>query len=212
MIAIGLGAALPAGLSRGLRGLALLVAVAAALVAIAPLRRGRLERLAFAVLVLLGGSALIAYDYAGRKIGVAYNCVWPPAVVAAVSREVGLATRPTDEVLSGGVIWALQAGRRPFLNISHPSGFVGGMSVEERRMIGRALLERPPRLIVLDGYTERSFLPDSMARARLLEGRYRPLGQVLGGRFPVRLFVLRSDIAGAPASAPSREKGDRDPR
>ncbi len=199
--AIALGAVLPAGASRAVRGLGLLVVLGVVLTAVARLRPGRLERIAFAVLLLLGGSALIAYDYAGRKIGLAYNCVWPPAVLARVSREVSRASRPRDEVLSGAVIWAFQADRRPFLNISHPLGFLGGMEVEDRQVIGRGLLERPPRLIVLDGYTERTLLADSVARARLLEERYRSLGEVTGGRFPVRLFVLRPDVAAAPTPA-----------
>jgi hypothetical protein len=75
------------------------------------------------------------------------------------------------------------------------------MSVEERRTIGRALVERPPRLIVLDGYTERTILADSVARTRLLGERYKPLGEVIGGRFPVRIFVLRPDVAAAPTPA-----------
>jgi 4-amino-4-deoxy-L-arabinose transferase-like glycosyltransferase len=201
VIAIALGATLPPGLSRAVRGLGLLVVLGGVLIAVARVRPGRLERLAFAVLVVLGGSALIAYDYAGRKIGVAYNCVWPPAVLDQVSREVSVASRPGDEVLSGAVIWAVQADRRPFLNISHPLGFLSGTTVEERRLIGRALAERPPRLIVLDGYTEKTLLADSVARARLLQDRYRPLGEVIGGRFPVRIFVLRPDVAAAPAPA-----------
>ena len=204
VIAFALGAVLPSGLDRGLRGLILLLGLLVALVAVAPFRPGRPERLAFAVLLLLGGSALIAYDYAGRKIGLAYNCVWPPEVLDRVSREVKAATEPGDEVLSGGVIWALQAERHPFLDISHPLGFLSGMTPEDRRQISQALANRPPRLIVLDGYTEKTLLRDSVARVQLLSRRYRPLGEVLGGRFPVRLFALRPDVAPAATLTPLR--------
>ena len=127
-----------------------------------------------------------------------------------VAREVRAATGPGDEVLSGGMIWAFQADRHPFLNITHPIGFLSGMMVEDRRLINGALAKRPPRVIVLDGYTEQTLLPDAAARARLLESRYRSVGEVLGGRFPVRLFVLRTDVAKTPA--PARTDGDRAPR
>ena len=95
----------------------------------------------------------------------------------------------------------LEADRHPFLNISHPLGFVDGMTPEEHRLVDQGLARRPPRLILLDGYTERTILPDSAARRRLLDGEYQALGQVSGGRFPVRLFVLRT---GAGNGAPSR--------
>jgi hypothetical protein len=151
----------------------------------------------------------MAFDYAGHKIGLAYNGVWPPEVLAEVARKARVVTRPGDEVLSGGVIWALQAERHPFLNISHPLGFLSGMTPDDRRKIGGALAERPPRLIVLDGYTEKTVLRDSVARRELLARRYRLIGEVLGGRFPVRLFTLRTDVSPAPVPKPSRDGSNR---
>jgi 4-amino-4-deoxy-L-arabinose transferase-like glycosyltransferase len=197
-----LGWFVPAGVERGLRVLVLLLGVVAALVAVLPVRRARADRFAFAVLLVLGGSALIAYDYSGHTIGVAYYCVWPRSVLTEVTRRVGAASGPRDEVLSGGVIWALEADRHPFLNISHPLGFLDGMTPEEHRLVDQGLAGRPPRLILLDGYTERTILADSAARRRLLDGEYRALGQVSGGRFPVKLFVLRTG-AGDPSPTPS---------
>jgi 4-amino-4-deoxy-L-arabinose transferase-like glycosyltransferase len=198
---VALGAFVPAGVGRDLRFLVLLLGVVAALVAVLPVRRVRADRFAFAVLLVLAASALIAYDYSGHKIGVAYYCVWPRSVLTEVTRQVGTATGPRDEVLSGGVIWALEADRHPFLNISHPLGFLDGLTPEERRLIDQGLARRPPRLILLDGYTERTILADSAARRRLLDGEYRALGHVSGGRFPVSLYVLRT---GAGDGAPSR--------
>src|ERR1051325_3806462 len=117
---------------------------------------------------MLGGSALVAYDYSGHRIGLAYYCVWPRSVLAEVTRRVRSGTRPGDEVLSGGVIWDFEAGRHPFLDISHPLSYLDGLRVEERSVIEQGLASHAPRMIVLDGYTERTILPDSTARERLL--------------------------------------------
>jgi len=201
----GLASVVPAGMGRTLRVLVLLLGVAAALVAVLPVRPARADRFAFALLLVLGGSALIAYDHSGQKIGVAYYCVWPRSVLAEVARRVGVSTGPGDEVLSGGVIWALEADRHPFLNISHPLAFPRGMTTEQRRLIDQGLAQHPPRLILLDGYTERTILADSAARERLLDSRYQALGQVSGGRFPVRFFVLRAgagEVSPPPSATP----------
>jgi 4-amino-4-deoxy-L-arabinose transferase-like glycosyltransferase len=205
IVAAGAGFALtavaPSDAGRALRVLALLLALAAAFFAAVPGRPGRAERLAFALLVILGGSALLAYDYSGHRIGVSYYCVWPRSVLGEVASRVRSTSDSTDEVLSGGVIWALEADRHPFLNISHPLSYLDGLTPEERTVIERGLAKRAPRLILLDGYTERTILADSAARKRLLGDRYQAAGLVTGGRFPVRLFVLR---AGADGASPER--------
>jgi 4-amino-4-deoxy-L-arabinose transferase-like glycosyltransferase len=170
----------------------------AALAAITMLVRGRaIDRAAFAGLVLIGAASIFGVGAAGRVMSVAYDCVWSPATVATATRDIQALTIPGDEVMSGAVIWAVAANRPPFMRISHPLAYDGGAPPEEAARLRAYLHATPPRLIILDGYTDRTFLSYLDPGGVFLANRYE-LRNVLGGsRHPVKIYALKASSLSA---------------
>lgn len=150
----------------------------------------------FTGLSAVGTALILSAAYAGPVATLSYDCDWPPNTVAAVARTVAAHSAPQDEVLSGAVIWELEAGRRPFQRISHPLGFMEGMSAEERRSIAEGLVAHPPRVIVMDQYTQWTY-GRYLPLEPLLASSYRLVGEFTDARWPVRVYARRGE-------APSR--------
>lgn len=155
-------------------------------------RSGRFRRWDFVLVALASGAAVFSFQRAGRLLSVAYQCVWPPHLLGPVASLIRDQTRPGDEVMSGAVAWEFEAGRRPFRRISHPLKFLARSEPWEEREVERGMATAPPAIVVLDGYTERTFgrvfepLPD------VLRQRYDLLGTWQGARHPVQLFRLKA--------------------
>jgi hypothetical protein len=94
--------------------------------------------------------------------------------------------------MSGGVIWELQAGRRPFQMISHPLAMEHGISKEQKAAIELALATRPPKAIILDGFTEKTYI-QQVPRLRELLHRYRLVTATGPPGLPVRLYQLNDE-------------------
>jgi 4-amino-4-deoxy-L-arabinose transferase-like glycosyltransferase len=121
--------------------------------------------------------------------GLRYDGVWGPAAVRTVADEIQRISGPGDEVLSGAVIWELEAGRRPFMNLSHPLGLMNELVHEVAPRIQQGLAERPPAVIVLDGYTERTYLAAVPELRGIIESGYtRTLTVETGTRPPVHVY------------------------
>jgi hypothetical protein len=112
------------------------------------------DNLKIIVLIILASTFLSSIFYVEPSFGSS----WPPETVKVVSEFVILDSNPSDELMSGGVIWAFESDTRPFLDITHPLGFRGGMTDEEIKEVENQLLQEPPRYIILDGYTEQTFV------------------------------------------------------
>ena len=82
------------------------------------------------------------------------------------------------------------------------------MSDRTARRITARLASQPPRIIVLDGYTERTYLKQVSAIEPLLQTSYRLIQEVSGSRSPVKVFVLRdqSDRIGRVMAVPSQRE------
>jgi 4-amino-4-deoxy-L-arabinose transferase-like glycosyltransferase len=120
-----------------------------------------------------------------------YDGLWGPAAVRAVANEIRDITGPEDEVLSGGVIWELQAGRRPFMNTSHPLSFRNAFSDQVASSVRRRLAERPPSVIVLDGRTEQTYMAVVPGLHSILETSYaRTLTVESETRYPIEVYRL----------------------
>ena len=109
-------------------------------------------------------------------------------------------TGEDDEVISGGVIWELQALRRPFHNISHPLTFEKGISKEQAAAVTQAAIRRPSKVIILDGLTERTYMRVLPKLRELLDTRYE-LGIASGpALLPVIGYQLK-EISATPRPA-----------
>ncbi|HEX5387032.1 MAG TPA: hypothetical protein VFW66_10055, partial [Gemmatimonadales bacterium] len=150
---------------------------------------------AFAGAVLVVGAAGLMYATAGRELRADYETVWSPQSVRKIAGYLERHAAPGDEVLSGAVMWELQADRPPFDRISHPLAFMFGMQPDSAAALEQTLEARPPAFVVLDGYTEQTFgavLPDFQ---QVLSERYALVDSATGANFPVRLYELRERMA-----------------
>jgi hypothetical protein len=109
-----------------------------------------------------------------------------------VSASLKAQTRVTDEVMSGAVIWELQALRRPYLNISHPLRFESGMAEDEKQRLASAILTQPPEVIILDGYTERTYFRQLPWLADVLQSKYEMINSVGPAKYPVIVYKLQA--------------------
>lgn len=129
--------------------------------------------------------------------------LWPPETVSRVAHEIRQQTPPDAEVLSGALIWELQANRRPFMNISHPLGFQGRAREDVVPPIRDRLRSAPPSVVILDGYTEQTYLLAVPELRSLLDRCYRRTMVVdAGARYPVEVY-LREARAGGQTTSPA---------
>jgi hypothetical protein len=150
--------------------------------------------LRFAACSALAGSTALTAAHAGRIPGPRYGADWSPRTIASAVAAINAASGPDDEVLSGGMVWTLESGRRPFLNITHPTAFNDGMSDEVRTRVAERLQAAPPQIIVLDHYTELSYghvpqFEDALARS------YRLLWEHGDAWRPVQIYGLKNSDA-----------------
>jgi 4-amino-4-deoxy-L-arabinose transferase-like glycosyltransferase len=138
------------------------------------------------------GALVVSVSYSGRLLGLTYNAEWSPELVRKVASYVKGETDEADEVISGAVIWEFQALRRPFGMVSHPFGLEFATK-DEKAAIGRAVAMRPPKVIILDGWTERLYVRHVPALTGLLAERYRVVPIAGPGAFPVRVY-LRNEV------------------
>ncbi len=144
----------------------------------------------FTTLALLVGAALLTAAYAGRILDPAYASDWSPRTVAGAVAAIKQVSKRTDEVLSGGMVWVLESGRRPFLDIAHPLAYTDAMPPEVARRVAERLATDPPRIIVLDHYTEWAYARHVPAFAGVLTRSYRLVWERRDSWRPVQVYVL----------------------
>jgi 4-amino-4-deoxy-L-arabinose transferase-like glycosyltransferase len=152
--------------------------------------QSRLSLLAYIGLVLLGTGAGVL-DAMGQPKQLRPGGAWLPSAVQQIADTLRRRGQETDEVISGGIIWEFQASRQPFERITHPLRFEFGIAPDEAAALTERLRERPPKFIVFDGYTERTYGAVLPALAQIVGDRYELVVTVPGGRYPVRLYELR---------------------
>lgn len=144
--------------------------------------------------------------FSARHLDLAYDNVWSPDTVKRITAVLAREARGGEEVMSGGVIWEFRSGLRPFRNVSHPVGYRQRMSVTEADAIRARLETDPPAFVILDGYTERTYLRRLPEIEELLEDRYELRATVEGSNFPVSVYSLRRaglTRAGEAAASPA---------
>jgi hypothetical protein len=137
---------------------------------------------------LLASAGVLTAAYAGRVLSPAFDCDWSPATVAGAVDAIRSVTEPSDEVLSGGMIWALEAERQPFMRLTHPLAYNDGMTGELAGRIARRLETAPPKIIVLDFYTQWAY-GDVPALLPLVRRSYRKVWEFQDVERPVEVYV-----------------------
>ena len=151
----------------------------------------RVQYFSFVIVSAFIGLAVISCSHGARIIDpLSYDCAWSPQTVASVVSTIQEHSQPEDEVLSGAVIWEFQAGRQPFATISHPLGMISGISPKLLEKIQHALRTKPPQLIVMDGFTEKTYLRQVGQIQEMLDSSYRLVRRVEGSQYPVSIYAL----------------------
>ncbi|NNF13894.1 MAG: hypothetical protein HKN72_11755 [Gemmatimonadetes bacterium] len=146
----------------------------------------------FGIYGLIVSALFLSVAESLSRVNLRYDAVWSPQTVRTVGQEVRSITGPGDDVLSGAVIWELQAERRPYMNISHPLSFRLNLDDEEAASMQRALAEDLPSVVVLDGYTEQTWFRAVPELPAILEARYeRTLAVEADTRYPVEVYRLK---------------------
>ena len=103
-----------------------------------------------------------------------------------ISRRVN--TRKTDTVMSGAVIWELQALRKPFLGISHPLIFEHQIPEKYRERLKDASKVELPAIIILDGYTEKTYFRQVPWLQYHLSSEYNMVFTTDQARYPIQVY------------------------
>jgi len=150
----------------------------------------------FISLSILFASFAVSVSYSANLLNLAYDSEWSPESVKMTVDILKAHTRDDDEVMSGAVIWELQALRRPFLTISHPTAFIGSMSEKKRESIRNGIRTNPPKVIILDGFTEKTYFSRLPWLTGLLRARYQLLATVGASNYPISIY-LESQFVGS---------------
>lgn len=143
----------------------------------------------FAGFSLVAVALALSLSHGARRLGLNYEAVWPPEEVGRIAEVIERHTDDEAEVLSGAVIWEFTAGRRPFQLISHPLGLKRAASADLRTRLREALLEHPPEIVVMDGYTEVTYARNVPLLDSLVRQRYERVAASSEGARPVTVFL-----------------------
>ena len=131
--------------------------------------------------------------FASSIMGLNFDTIWSPSAVRKITNVIEENSSKDDEVLSGAVIWEFNSHRRPFEMISHPLVYRHNMSDEVAEKIESRMTENPPKIVVLDGYTEMIYLNKLDWMTRLLQRKYNLILTDKMGKYPVCVYKLSVD-------------------
>ncbi|GBD39771.1 hypothetical protein HRbin37_02057 [bacterium HR37] len=155
------------------------------------LKKGVREGFGFVFVSVVLSSFALSFAISGSSMHLGYASTWSPEVVKEVSGYMRSSSDSDARVMSGGVIWEFESGRRPFMNLSHPTAFRPGIPVEEAQRIKHNFQKNPPRFVILDGYTEQTYIRHIKELGVIIDSKYVNKKNIENGcRYPVRVYEL----------------------
>jgi len=124
-------------------------------------------------------------------INISFDNVYSPNTVNEISQYIMSHSTKEDVVLSGAMIWTLESNTRPFMNTTHPSGYLRRMGDDQIILIDLEMENKKPRFIILDGYTEKIYLGKVNSIRNSLNESYILRKEEYGSRFPVKVYELK---------------------
>lgn len=155
------------------------------------LKRRFEQVLSFFATFLIFSSFVLSFAVSGHTMSLAFDSVWSPETVKEASNYLRMNSEEGDEVMSGAVIWELEADLKPFMLQSHPLSYKPGISKRKLKEMEQYLSEHPPKFIVLDGYTEQTYLRHIDKLRMLIDDRYELKKIINGSRYPVKIYELK---------------------
>jgi hypothetical protein len=154
------------------------------------LKKDLKKELGFITFSILISSSVLSFAVSGSKMGVDFDSVWSPKTVRETSDYIKANSGEKDEIISGAVIWELESNRKPFMNKTHPLSYALGITEEELKNIERELSNDPPKFIILDGYTEKTYLKQINKLQLIMDERYKLKKVVDGSHYPVKIYEI----------------------
>ena len=148
------------------------------------------DYLRFVTLSIAAAALVVSVCRSALLLGVSYDTPWSPGSLKAIVTYLQNNTRPGDEIMSGAVIWEFQALRRPFHMISHPLIFEFPVSHAKQNEVRTAVAANPPKIIILDGVTEKTYFRQIPSISDLLHREYRLVLTEGTKQNPIRVFRL----------------------
>ncbi len=124
-------------------------------------------------------------------ISPSFDCIWSPGTVEEASRYLVTESDSNTEIISGSVIWSSETYIRPFFNITHPLALRPGISEKEKNEIETRMLTSPPQYIILDGYTEQTFIRAIPTIQDEMNTSYSMIKEINGSKYPVKIYKLK---------------------
>jgi 4-amino-4-deoxy-L-arabinose transferase-like glycosyltransferase len=139
-------------------------------------------------LIILFASFMTSFFYVSPSFG----SIWSPTTLQEITHYLTMNSNQNDEIMSGAVIWAFESNSRLFLNITHPLSLRPGISNDERLKVENKFSRDPPRIIILDGYTEQTFIRHIPTIQKFINESYSLKKKNTGSKYPVKVFELNS--------------------
>ena len=149
------------------------------------------NRLRFVNICFVLTLMVLSTSFAGKIMGLSYDSVWPNSAVRKIAAVIEANSASGDEVLSGAVIWEFESHRLPFELTSHPLTFRYSMPDEIAAKIKKRMIEAPPKLVVLDGYTEKTYFEQLRWLPEVLARKYKVILKSDEGKYPLLVYNLR---------------------
>jgi len=167
-----------------------------------PTIKGYLRFLSFSLVL---GAMVLSLTYSASRLTLAYDSNWSPLALKKTSAYLRDNTQSNDTVMSGAVIWELQALRKPFLGISHPLSLEGRISEKERERLEAEIKANPPEVIILDSFTEKTYFRQVPRLRDFISLRYELVYTAEPARHPVQVYRQKGIIPANPnASAETK--------
>ncbi len=136
--------------------------------------------------------AIIAlYISSFSLVSISFDCVYSPDTVKEISQYINSHSTKEDAVLSGAMIWTFESNTRPFMDKTHPSGYLRRMDDDQIRQIDNEMENDVPKFIILDGYTEQIYLGKVNSIRNSLNESYILGKEVYGSKYPVKVYELK---------------------
>lgn len=140
----------------------------------------------------IGLTILIAlYISSLTLLNISFGSKWSPDTVNEISQYIRSNSVKDDVVLSGAMIWQFESNTRPFMNRTHPLGYLRGMSDNRRIQIENQIKFEKPVFIVMDGYTEKIFLENFQSFGELINSSYTMKKEVYGKDYSVKVYGVK---------------------
>lgn len=148
------------------------------------LEKKRLAQATFKNLFIF--SFLSSAVFSGSIIGPRYEAVWSPQTLRESVDYFKTHGMPSDQVISGAMIWTFESGLTPFLNVPHPTELLKKRLQDFENYFNAD----PPQFIIIDGYTQRKFAKYWDFITERMNVGYEKTAVISGSKYPVEIYQL----------------------